>query len=344
MARPLSEVHVRRGALLEAMSRLGFQGRQESNLDVLIRDVTHTSEIEGEHLDAYQVRSSLARRLGMEWAGLPTPAREVDGVVEMMLDATQNHGMPLTADRVFQWHAGLFPDGWSGMYRIHVGAYRDDREGPMQVVSGPMGREHVHFEAPSAHRVPEEMARFFEWFNTDDGDPVMKAALAHLWFVTIHPMDDGNGRIGRAVMDMALAQADGTSQRYYSVTEQIFLQKRSYYEILERTQSGNLNVTDWLLWFLECLDAALANAENTLAGVRRKQAFWERYEAYELSERQTRVLNRLLDGFQGHLQTAKYAKLAKCSLDTALRDLTDLTDKGILVRTGAGRSTRYDLP
>lgn len=343
-AQDLSSIHFRRGALLTAMATLGFQVRQETQLSVLVQDVVKSSEIEGERLDTLQVRSSIARRLGLDYAGLPSPARDVEGVVEMMLDATQRYQQPLTEERIFGWHAALFPTGRSGMHKITVGAYRDDHAGPMQVVSGGMGKERVHFEAPSAGRVPSEMDRFLTWFETEELDHVLKAALAHLWFVTIHPMDDGNGRIARAITDMALARADGDKQRFYSMSTQIHQDKTQYYEILEKTQRGDLDVTAWIVWFLNRLDAALTSAEGVLDIVRRRQAFWDNHAEDQLNERQTQVINRLFEGFFGKLQTAKYAKLTKCSTDTALRDLSDLVAKGILVKEeGGGRSTSYRL-
>lgn len=340
----LAAVHLRRGALVTAMATLGFEVRQETVLQMLVQDVTKSSEIEGELLDALQVRSSIARKLGMEYGGLPVPTRAVDGVVEMMLDATQHYDRTLDAERIFGWHAALFPTGRSGFHKIVVGAWRDDAEGPMQVVSGPEGKQEVHFEAPAAERVPLEMDRFLDWFETQSMDPVLKAAIAHLWFVTIHPMDDGNGRIGRAIMDMALARADGTSQRFYSMSTQIHKDRPSYYNVLERTQKGSLDVTAWIVWFLERLDAALQSAEGVLQIVRRKQMFWDAHRDDTFNERQVKVINMLFEGFQGKLQTSKYAKLTKSSNDTALRDLTDLVQRGVLVREDAGgRSTSYTL-
>lgn len=325
------------------MTDLGFESRQEAMLQVLVQDVTKSSEIEGERLDPRQVRSSIARRLGIDFAGLPVPERRVDGVVEMMLDATQRFDVPLTDSRIFGWHAALFPSGWSGMHRIVVGAWRDDSEGPMQVVSGPMGKERVHFEAPAAGRVPAEMELFLNWFERERMDPVLKAAIAHLWFVTIHPLDDGNGRVGRALMDMALARADGTAQRFYSMSAQIHAQKGAYYDVLERTQRGSMEVTPWLRWFLSRLMASITSAESVVAIVHRKRALWECHRDDHLNERQRKIVDMLFDGFQGRLQSAKYGKIAKCSHDTALRDLADLVRKGILVQQGAGRSTCYEL-
>lgn len=343
-AEELAAIHFRRGALITAMATLGFSLRQQTMLSVLVQDVVKSSEIEGENLDAEQVRSSIARRLGMDYAGLPTPARAVDGVVEMMLDATQRHDAPLDDERIFGWHSALFPTGRSGMFKIVVGAWRNDRTGPMQVVSGSPGKEKVHFEAPSADRVPDEMARFFQWFEAESIDPLVKAAVAHLWFVTIHPMDDGNGRIGRAIVDMALARADQDSQRFYSMSAQIHKDKKEYYQVLERIQKASLDVTDWIIWFLGRLSAAIESAEVVLQIVHRKQVFWDAHRDLGLNERQTMILNMLFEGFYGKLQTAKYAKITKCSKDTALRDLTDLVNRGILVKgEEGGRSTSYAL-
>lgn len=339
----LADIHSRRGALSIAMKTLGFAARQEAVLRVIVEDVTRSSEIEGEHLDAAKVRSSVARRLGIEFAGLPRPTRDIEGVVEMMLDATQNYQAPLDDERIFAWHSTLFPTARSGMKKIVTGAYRDDKDGPMQVVSGPIGRERVHFEAPAAAQVPSEMKGFLDWFETKEMDPVVKAAVAHLWFVTIHPMEDGNGRIGRAIMDMALARADRDKQRFYSMTAQIHAESNEYYTELQRASKDTLDITPWINWFLQRLDAALQAAESVLEIVHQKQAFWEAHHNDGLNERQTKIINLLLDGFNGKLQTAKYATLTKTSNDTALRDLTDLVDRGILAKVDAGRSTSYIL-
>jgi Fic family protein len=327
------------------MTTLGFNSRQEMVLSVLVQDVQKSSEIEGERLDALQVRSSIARRLGMNVAGLPQPDRHVEGVVEMMLDATQRFGSPLDANRIFAWHAALFPTGRSGMLKIAVGSWRNDDKGPMQVVSGPIGKEKVHYEAPSATRLDSEMRRFLVWFESSEIDPVLRAAIAHLWFITIHPLDDGNGRVGRAIMDMALSRADGTSQRFYSMSAQILAAKDSYYAVLERTQKGSLDVTDWIVWFLARLGAALQSAEGVLEIVRTRHRFWDAHFDADLNERQIKVIDLLLEGFHGKLRTEKYAKIAKCANRTALRDLTDLVEKGILmVESGtAGRNTSYVL-
>jgi Fic family protein len=323
----------------------GFGAKEEAVLRTLTQDVLKTSEIEGEHLDPDQVRSSLARRLGMNIGGLKPADRHVDGVVEMMLDATQRYDQPLSDERIFGWHAALFPTGRSGMSRITVGAWRDDGTGPMQVVSGPVGRERVHFEAPAAPRLPEEMRRFVDWFNGDtDTEPLLKAAQAHLWFVTVHPFDDGNGRIARAIADMALARSDETPHRFYSMSAQIREERDDYYNILERTQRGTMDVAPWMQWFLGCLTRAIEGANTTLAGVMSKARFWERLRDVSLNERQRLVLNRLLDGFEGKLTTSKWAALAKCSQDTALRDILQLVERGVLTRgTEGGRSTGYSL-
>jgi Fic family protein len=340
----LSNTHAQRVALLAEMRRLGFEFRQETVLDVLVQDVQKSSEIEGERLDPAQVRSSVARKLGMDTGGLPLPDRHVDGVVAMVLDATQRFQEPLTANRLFVWHTGLFPTGYSGLSRIASGAWRDDALGPMHVVSGPMGKERIHYEAPLADRLNDEMAAFLSWFEQAEIDPLLRAAIAHLWFVTIHPFDDGNGRIGRAIMDMALARADQSRQRFYSVSTQIQKDQRGYYDVLERTQKASLDVTQWVQWFLECLDQALQAAQFVLELVQTKTNFWESHVGVELNDRQRKILNMLLDGFHGKLQTAKYAKIVKCSNDTALRDLTDLVAKGILRRDeSGGRSTSYLL-
>ena len=291
------------------------------------------------------MRSSIARRLGIDVAGLVVAERNVEGVVEMMLDATQNFAHPLTEDRLFAWHAALFPTGRSGMSKIVVGGWRDDSSGPMQVVSGPMGREKVHFEAPAAARIPQEMTNFLAWMNENKQiDPVLAAGIAHLWFVTIHPFEDGNGRIARAIADLALARSEGSAQRFYSMSSQIRAERNRYYDMLESTQRGDLDITLWLLWFLECLDRAFDRAEVTLSAVLTKARFWEMFKDRPLNDRQRLVLNRVLDGFEGKLTSSKWAKLAKCSQDTATRDIDDLIRKGILARGPAGgRSTSYDL-
>ncbi len=327
------------------MEALGFDLREEAVLETLTADVLKSSEIEGAFLDREQVRSSLARRLGLDIGALTPADRDVEGVVEMMLDAVQNYDKPLSDERLFAWHAALFPTGRSGMTRIRVGAWRDDGSGPMQIVSGPVGRERVHFEAPTAERLDHEMNDFLKWFNdTMDMDPVLKAGLAHLWFVTIHPFDDGNGRIARAISDMSLARSEQSSQRFYSMSAQIRQERNAYYDILEKTQKGDLDVTPWLTWFLSCLDRALDGAETVLSNVLKKARFWRTHADASFNNRQRKVLNRLLEGFEGKMTSSKWAKVAKCSQDTALRDINDLLDCGILAKDAAGgRSTSYSL-
>jgi Fic family protein len=345
LAPKLAAVRHRQGRLLGRMEALGFTLRKEAVLQTLTLDVLKSSEIEGEILNPEQVRSSVARRLGMDIAGTVPADRHVEGVVEMMLDATQNFDKPLTAERLFGWHAALFPTGRSGLGKIAVGAWRDDSKGPMQVVSGPLGREKVHFEAPKAKRLETEMAKFIGWANKKiDIDPVLRSAQAHLWFVTIHPFDDGNGRIARAIADWALAQSENSSQRFYSMSSQIRLEGNEYYDILEKTQKATLDVTEWMKWFLDCLDRAIAGTESTLADVFRKAKFWEKNADKHINERQRLILNKLLDRFEGKLTSTKWAKLTKCSQDTAQRDIQALIDQGVLVRDAAGgRSTSYSL-
>ncbi|MBZ5628851.1 MAG: Fic family protein [Acidobacteriia bacterium] len=345
LAKPLAEVRHRQGRLIGHMGALGFNLRQEAVLQTLTADVTKSSEIEGEKLDAEQVRSSIARRLGMDIGALKPADRNVEGVVEMTLDATRHYDQPLTAERLFAWHASLFPAGRSLMRKIRVGAWRDDSTGPMQVVSGPIGKERVHFEAPAAQRIDQEMNAFLGWFNADsDLDPVMKAGLAHLWFVSIHPFDDGNGRIARAVADMALARSENSSQRFYSMSAQIRQEGAAYYDILEQTQKASMDVTPWMEWFLGCLGCAIDGAQTVLSAILAKARFWERMQGVAINDRQRFVLNRLLDGFEGKLTTTKYAKLTKSSQDTALRDIARLVERDILVRSSeGGRSTSYAL-
>lgn len=341
----LAALRYRQGQLLGRMQALGFDLRTEASLHTLTDDVVKSSAIEGERLDPEEVRSSIAQRLGLDAGGLVPASRNVEGVVEMMLDATQHHEQALSAERLFGWHAALFPAGRSGMRRITVGAWRSKEAGPMQVVSGPAGREKVHFEAPAADRLETEMGRFLDWFNRPAAiDPVLKAGIAHFWFVTIHPFEDGNGRIARAIADMALARADESKERFYSMSSQIEAERKAYYGELERQQRGGLDITAWLFWFLGCLDRAIASAGHTLAAVLYKARLWEEANRGPVNERQRLVLGRMLDGFHGHMNTSKYAKLAKCSTDTALRDIRDLLDRGILIRNpGGGRSTSYRL-
>lgn len=327
------------------METLGFDLRSEASLVVLIADVVNSSAIEGEQLDPHEVRSSIARKLGLDVARLPQPSRNVDGIVEMMLDATQEFQKPLTAKRLYGWHAALFPTGHSGIHKIEVGQWRTDDAGPMQVVSGAIGKERVHFQAPTADRLAEEMDRFLTWFNdSKETDPVLKAALAHFWFVTIHPFEDGNGRIARAIADMSLARADGSKDRFYSMSSQIEAERKDYYRHLELTQRGELDVTAWLAWFVGCLSRAIESSDERLAGVLNKARIWQRLQNRPVNERQRTVINRMLDGFEGFLSTSKYAKLAKCSTDSALRDIRELLDRGVLVQNpGGGRSTSYRL-
>ena len=327
------------------MEGLGFRLREEACLDTLTQDVLKSSEIEGEILEVEQVRSSIARRLGLDIGALTPADRDVEGVVKMMLDATRKYREPLTEERLFGWHAALFPTGYSGLRRIRVGGWRDDASGPMQVVSGPIGKERVHYEAPGADRVPAEMRGFLDWFNGPTSiDPVLKAALAHLWFVTIHPFDDGNGRIARAIADLSLARSEESPDRFHSMSARIRVERDEYYRILERTQAGSLDITAWMAWFLGCLGRAIEVAEATLASVLRKARFWELHAGESFNDRQRKVVNRLLDGFEGKLTTSKWARLAKCSQDTAGRDINALVARGILARDAAGgRSTSYSL-
>jgi Fic family protein len=341
----LVDVSHKQGLLIGRMQGLGFQLRAEAVLHSLTEEVLKSSEIEGEELDRDQVRSSIARRLGMDIGGLTLADRDVEGVVEMMLDATQNYAKPLTGRRLFDWHAALFPTGRSGMSKIRVGGWRDDARGPMQVISGAVGKERVHYEAPVADRIRDEMRKFVEWFEKDHStNLVLKAGVAHLWFVTIHPFDDGNGRIARAIADMVLARSEKSSQRFYSMSAQIRQERNEYYEILEATQRGDLDITRWLEWFLDCLGRAFERAEAILATVLNKARFWEHFAKVEFNERQRNVVNRLLNGFEGKLTTTKWAKLTKCSHDTALRDIEDLIRKRVLAKDEAGgRSTSYSL-
>lgn len=345
LASQLAAVRHRQGRLIGRMEALGFQLRAEAVLQTLTEDVLKSSEIEGEQLDKDQVRSSIARRLGMDVGGLTPAERHVEGVVEMMLDATQNFKAVLTTERLFGWHAALFPTGRSGMSRIRVGKWRDDKDGPMQVVSGPIGKERVHYQAPPADAVSREMRAFLIWFNgKEQVDDVLKAAIAHLWFVTVHPFDDGNGRIARAIADMALARSENSPQRFYSMSAQIRAERKAYYDTLESTQKGDLDITVWLEWFLSCLGRAFDGAENILAGVLQKARFWESHGGEQFNDRQRTILNRVLDGFEGKLTSSKWAKLGKCSQDTASRDIEDLVQRKILAKDAAGgRSTSYSL-
>ncbi len=341
----LASVRHRQGRLLGRMEAIGFSLKAEATLQTLTLDVLKSSEIEGEILDHDQVRSSIARRLGMDIGALAPADRHVDGVVDMMLDATQNYTASLTEERLFGWHAALFPTGYSGMHKISAGQWRDDSKGPMQVVSGVYGRERVHFEAPVAGRLKKETALFLKWFNgKDDKDPVLRSGIVHLWFVTLHPFEDGNGRIARAIADMALARSEQSRQRFYSMSAQIRQERKAYYDMLEETQKGDLDITAWLEWFLNCLGRAIDGAEEILGNVLHKAHFWERLAGVPLNERQRTMLNKFLEGFEGKLTSSKWAKIAKCSQDTALRDILDLVERGILTRDeGGGRSTSYSL-
>ncbi len=341
----LTAVRYHQGRLIGHMEALGFALREEAMLQTLTQEVIKSSEIEGEILDQDQVRSSLARRLGIDIAGTVPADRNVEGVVEMMLDATQKFGEPLSEDRLFGWHAALFPTGRSGMTRIRVGDWRTGERGSMQVVSGSIGKEKVHFEAPDASKVKGEMKRFFHWFNSvNDIDPVLKAAVAHLWFVTIHPFEDGNGRIARAIADMQLARADECQHRFYSMSSQIRKERKDYYDMLEATQKGSLDITAWLTWFLNCLDRAFLGTNEILSNVLLKARFWEKHAGVNLNDRQKLIINRMLNGIEGKMTSSKWAKMATCSKETAIRDIQDLIGKSIMVKEDAGgRSTSYVL-
>ena len=341
----LSEARNLQGRLIGRMESIGFDLRNEALLDTLTLDVLKSAEIEGELLNPEQVRSSIAQRLGMEFAGSVVSDRNVDGMVEMMIDATNNCFKPLTVDRLFDWHAALFPMGRSGIFKITVADWRKDTTGPMQVVSGAAGKEKIHFQAPNANLIEKEMTRFLKWFNGNDKtDFVIKAAVAHLWFVSIHPFQDGNGRITRALTDMLLAQSDRSNQRFYSMSAQIRIERKQYYEILEKTQKGDLDITEWIEWFLSCLINALKSTDKILTRVLLKAGFWNKHSKTSINERQKKVINKLLDGFEGKLTSMKWAKIAKCSKDTAIRDINDLIGKDILRKVAAGgRSTNYEL-
>ncbi|MEM9243650.1 MAG: Fic family protein [Pseudomonadota bacterium] len=346
LASKLADIRYRQGHLLGRMESLGFELKREASLNMLTNDVVKSSAIEGESLDSEEVRSSIARRLGVNIAGLVPASRDVEGIVEMMLDATQQFSKPLTKDRLFGWHAALFPTGRSGMRRITVGGWRTIDVGPMQVVSGPIGRETIHFEAPNADQLESEIQVFLDWFgNSQDIDPVLKAGIAHFWFVTIHPFEDGNGRIARAICDMALARADGTANRFYSLSTQIESERKTYYIQLEKQQRGSPEITGWLAWFLDCLGRAISSAEIALGNILFKARLWDKINQKPVNKRQCFIINRMLDDdFKGYMHTSKYAKLAKCSTDTALRDIQDLKKRGIFIQNpGGGRSTSYSL-
>jgi Fic family protein len=336
------EVRLMQGKIIGQMNSLGFSAKEEATLNTLTLDVVKSSEIEGELLNYDQVRSSIARRLGINTAGLVASSRHIEGVVEMMLNATQQHTLPLTEKRLFGWHAALFPTGYSGPYEIEVGRYRTS---VMQVVSGAMGKEKIHYEAVKPELVKKEMDFFLDWFNKDNNlDPVLKAAIAHFWFIIIHPFDDGNGRIGRAITDMLLARAEGSGDRFYSMSSQILSERKRYYEVLQKVQHSSGDITEWLNWFLHCLKNAMLATENTTQRILRKAEFWKLHEQTPINERQRIMLNNLFDGFEGKLQTSKWAKIAKTSTDTALRDIKDLLEKGILRQTDeGGRNANYEL-
>jgi Fic family protein len=341
----LGKVRNMQGKLVGKMESLGFDLQNEAILETLTLEVLKSTEIEGEFLNPDQVRSSIARRLGMNISGLIDSDRHVDGIVDLMLDATQNFSKPLTDDRLFGWHSALFPTGRSGLYKITVGEYRKDSTGPMQVVSGALGQEKVHYQAPAASLLEKEMNKFIRWFNDEEQiDPVLKAAVAHLWFVTLHPFEDGNGRVARALTDMLLARSDGSSQRFYSMSAQIRLERKGYYSILEKSQKDDLDITDWLNWFLLCLLNALESTDKVLAKVLYKAQFWNKHSVIALNDRQRLMINKLLDDFFGKLTSSKWAKMSKCSADTSLRDIQDLIRKGILRKeSSGGRSTNYEL-
>ncbi|WP_395069276.1 Fic family protein [Paraburkholderia silvatlantica] len=345
LAEPMAEVSRAQGLLAGRLADVGLALRDQASLAALTEDVLKTSEIEGEQLDVASVRSSIARRMGVDIGALAPVDRHVEGVVEMVLDATTNSRAPVTRERLFGWHAALFPTGYAGLSRINVGAWRDDASGPMQVISGPIGRQRVHFEAPPANRLEAETRRFLDWLNGPAQEPpLIKAALAHLWFVTLHPFDDGNGRVARAIGDLLLARADGSAQRFYSLSAQIQRERKGYYDILERTQRGSMDVTPWLAWFFDALHRAVDQAQITLDSVLAKARFWREWATTPFNERQVKLLNRLLDGFDGKLTSGKWAAIAKCSSDTALRDVNDLLARGALRKAeGGGRSTSYEL-
>lgn len=341
----LAETRNLQGRLLGKMESLGFDLQDEAVLNTLTLEIVKSSEIEGEVLDLEQVRSSIARRLGIVYAGAIESERHIDGIVDMMLDATQRYELPLTKERLFGWHSALFPTGWSNMYRIRVADWRQDTTGPMQVISGAMGKEKVHYEAPSSDRIDSEMTILIEWIENDFAiDPVLKAAIAHLWFVTIHPFEDGNGRITRALTEMLLARSDKSIKRFYSMSSQIRLERKEYYEKLEKTQKGDSNITQWILWFLECLTNSFQSTSETMSRILDKADFWKTHSTTILNERQQKMVNRLLDGFTGKLTSSKWGKICKCSQDTALRDIQDLIGKNILQKEASGgRSTNYEL-
>ena len=341
----LERVHLKQGRLIGKMEGLGFDLRDEAVLQNLTEDVIKSSEIEGEKLDRNQVRSSIARRMGMDVAGLVRSDRDIEGVVEMMMDATHNYKQALSSKRLFDWHAALFPTGRSGMTKITIGNWRNDSDGPMRVVSGPVGREKIYFEAPKAKLLNNEMKLFLSWFNKKKStDSILKAAVAHLWFVTIHPFDDGNGRITRAITDMLLARSEDSSKRFYSMSAQICIERNKYYAVLEKTQKGTLDITEWIIWFLNCMERSLQNSDKILSSVLKKAKFWEIHANQTFSERQRKLINRLLDGFEGNMTSSRWANIGKCSQDSAARDIQDLIKMKIIKKNqGGGRSTSYSL-
>ncbi len=341
----LGKVRNLQGRLIGQMQNLGFDVQNNALLETLTLDVIKTTEIEGETLNSDQVRSSIAKRLGMDISGLVESDRNVDGIVDLMMDAIQHYDKPLSSDRLFDWHSGLFPTGRTSIFKITVGDWRKDSTGPMQVVSGALGKEIVHFQAPDSSLIHKEMDKFIDWFNSNDTlEPIIKAGLAHLWFITIHPFDDGNGRIARALTDMLLARSDGNNQRFYSLSSQIRLERKAYYDILESTQKSVLDVTEWLVWFLNCLYNALNSSDAILAKVLHKAKFLQQNSSTIFNSRQKFMINKLLDGFEGNLSSTKWAKISKCSQDTALRDIQDLINKNILRKSQTGgRSTNYEL-
>ncbi len=341
----LEQVRLKQGKLIGKMNHLGFKTQEEAVLQTLTEDILKTSEIEGEILDRKQVRSSIARKLGMDIGGLVNSERNVEGAVEMMLDATQKYREPLTAERLFNWHAALFPTGHSGMTKILVGNWRDDSNGPMQVISGSISNPKVHFQAPGANKIEKEMKKILDWANgRKTEDSLIRAGIAHLWFITIHPFEDGNGRIARAVADMFLAKSEDSNRRFYSMSAQINTDRKAYYKILESTQKGNLDITDWLYWFLCCLNRAIENSDSILSNILKKATFWETHQGFSFNDRQRKMINRLLDGFEGNLTSSKWSKITKCSQDTASRDIAELLKNKILKKNpGGGRSTSYSL-
>jgi len=340
----LAKAKLQQGLLLGKMGAIGFKLKEEAVLNILTQDIIKSSEIEGENLDKEQVRSSVAKRLGLEVGGGVNVDRNIESIVEMMLDATQKYNEPLTINRLLGWQASLFPTGISGMHRINVGQFRDDKNGPMQVVSGAISKEKIHYQAPDANSLDKETEKFLEWFNSlDQQDGIIKAGIAHLWFVTLHPFEDGNGRIARAITDMLLARTENTSQRFYSMSAQIRKERNDYYNILEKTQKGNIDITNWLVWFIECLIRALENTQETLSCIFAKSIFWQKYADHKFNERQKKIINKLFDNFEGKLTSSKWAKICKCSQDSANRDIADLVETNILIKVDSGRSTNYRL-